>query len=983
MRQNPWVRALDYLIESCWLLALVTVPIFFDTMTVRIFEPDKIVVFRNIVLVMAIALLVRVIAAAPAWMARPAAPSPSSNGDAATASAVTPWWRRLVMRWPMLIPVIIFTIVYTAATVHSVLPGISFWGSYDRSQGLYTWLSYIAFFAIMAYSLRSWSQIERIISALAFASLPVAAYGVMQHLHWDPVAWGAPTDQRVSSTLGNAIFLGAYLLMCLPFVAYRLWMAVERLRAPEPEPTPVAPRGGTRNRPRQKDVIEINGVPPIVPVIAYAVILIVDFAAMYFCGSRGPYYGLLVGTAVMGILLTLKLANPNPGILAIILAVIMYGVLYVENALNPIIALLILIVAAAGGIAAVAAPRLMATIAVPKLAIASVALVIAAIAFPQAVNVFSPDAVSSSADSSHLTDLGINGTSEVRTLIWRGSVPLIKHNPILGYGPETMIYVYSPYYLAELGHVEHANAAPDRNHDVWLDFLVFSGIIGLLSWLVLLASFAYVTLKALQRSRSRQASVVIAAIAAVVAGHLAEASVGIPIVSTLMILWTMFALAGAFYARGYLMGEQPVAQAAAAGAAEAAVPARELVGAGTGGRNRGRGGNGAQRPPRPPRGAQRPVPAPARPSFDRLNGRQQGGVVALIVLTLAATVGGIALFVNNVNVVRADAAYKLGQAYDNAGTACIAHAANPNDPNGAACPYQQATQQQTLTASGQFLQAALGYYQEANGEQPSQDMYDLWLGKTYLDMARYDQTVRNSAAVTTDFQNAEHALKTARALNPYNADHPMNLARMYHGWAGIDPSKWAPMDTYFAIATGLARHNGRWADEWGSADLDEAARRPGITAAQRTAIYRQALNAFQHASAVDDQLGDARALRARAYAALGMYTQAAASDAEALQIGNFEQGIVAQTADGDALRSVVVQELVMNLYHAHNYAGLAAPAYKLLAPAQQAGAAEILKQSPVTLAYSPTVQQFVSATPGFTQTLQSISDTLRSKGLIK
>ena len=52
MARNPAVRAFDFLIESCWLLALVTIPIFFDTMTVRIFEPDKIALFRNIVIVM-------------------------------------------------------------------------------------------------------------------------------------------------------------------------------------------------------------------------------------------------------------------------------------------------------------------------------------------------------------------------------------------------------------------------------------------------------------------------------------------------------------------------------------------------------------------------------------------------------------------------------------------------------------------------------------------------------------------------------------------------------------------------------------------------------------------------------------------------------------------------------------------------------------------------------------------------------------------
>ena len=100
MGQNPWVRALDYVTESCWLLALVAVPIFFDTMTVRIFEPDKIVLFRNIVLVMVLATLVRAILTAPAAMARgTTSPRPQDErGVTSAQSAIDatgpPWWRR-------------------------------------------------------------------------------------------------------------------------------------------------------------------------------------------------------------------------------------------------------------------------------------------------------------------------------------------------------------------------------------------------------------------------------------------------------------------------------------------------------------------------------------------------------------------------------------------------------------------------------------------------------------------------------------------------------------------------------------------------------------------------------------------------------------------------------------------------------------------------------------------------------------------------
>jgi tetratricopeptide (TPR) repeat protein len=573
-----------------------------------------------------------------------------------------------------------------------------------------------------------------------------------------------------------------------------------------------------------------------------------------------------------------------------------------------------------------------------------------------------------------------------------------------------MIYVYSPYYPSGLGHIERSNAAPDRNHDVWLDFLVFSGVLGLLAWLGVLAAFAFVILAVLRRARSRRATLLASAILAVVAGHLVEASVGIPIVSTLMLLWTLFGLTTVLYARRELIGEdafmagptlatrEPAPAAAARSSASAPVAA-DAVTVAARGRDRGTrdaaprregGGNGSRANSR---ASGRAAIAPAGPRqggrgvshmpFARLSGLQQTVLLGLVVLTLGVFGGGIWLFATNVQVVRADAAYKQGQAYDGAASACLLRAQNAADPASAACPVgPQYTPGQIAQYAGmQLLPIALGYYQQAIGEQPNQDMYYLWMAKTYLDQAHYDLMVRQQANAIASFQNAETLLLAARKLNPHNADHPMNLARMFAGWARIDPSKWKLADKYFGIAISphLAWHNGRWADEWGNADMTQAATRPGLTPAQRTALYRQALAAFQHACKVDDLLGDARVYRGDAYQALGMHRQAAASYAEALKIGGFEQ--FAPASPTMATPPAVVQRLVSALYSAHAYRGLVQPAVQRLPPSLRTQAPGYLRQSPMTLAYSPTLGLGAPSSP-FSQTLRAISSTLRQKGLV-
>jgi len=1058
MRARVWVRTLDYLVESCWLLAIVAVPIFFDTETTRIFEPDKIALFRNIVLVMLVALLLRGLITLPATLARRApvgagSPSPADRerragpsdprlgsegpvshgqggeGEAARGAA-RPWWRQIVSRNPMLIPVAIFTAIYTLATVHSVLPGIAFWGSYDRMQGLYTWLTYIAFFFVLAYRIRAWPQIERVISAIVFASVPVAIYGVMQHLHWDPVQWGADTSIRVASTLGNAIFIGAYLLMCLPFTAYRFWRALERFRdAATMAPAVAVPmqtsngRGRSSNgrsgnsmgrpaasratasrpagRPPQRDgTITISGLPPIVPLIGYALVLMVSFAALYFSGSRGPYYGFLAGSVfVFGLAITLKTANPYPAMGAMGLDIILYVFPDIVNVLPPVVALLILLILVVCGV------LLALRVVKPHPALAIAGIAIAILVFVPAVDVVvptpaaasaTPATSSASADAAHRSNLG-GADTQVRFFIWQGTKSLVTKGGIdkflLGYGPESMIYVYAPYYPSGLGHLERSNAAPDRNHDQWLDFIVFSGVIGLLAWLGVLASFAYVFYKAWRRPITRRATVVLAAVAGVVVGNSVEASVGIPVVSTLMLLWTMFALAAVFYLRPELgatgLGVVAAAEAVAASASGVSAGASAAAAAGRAGNSRNRGATATAARPRR---AQAAPPVARGGSFERLNGRQQGGLLVAIVIGIIAIVGAGALFANNVQVVQADAVYKTAQGYDSAGTACLTHVATPTDPSGQSCPYAGATAakpQQILAAAGApntpytqsgqgFIPFAIGLYQQAISDQPSQDMYYLWLGKAYLDEAKYYQILGQKAGMVAQFQSAEHVLKQAAALNRYNADHPMNLARMFSYWAQtIDPSQWKNADAYYKKATGLALHNGRWWDEWASSDMQQAAR-IGIEPAQQRAILTQAIYAANHAAQVDDLLGDARVYRGDAEQQLAAVTTTAAAQKRRLLVRARDSYVEALKIAGFEKHSsaAVLQRLIAADATLGDYKALVTP---LRAPDANGAPAT---GTPMTLAYSSTYALDGPASP-FSVTLQAISNTLRQKGLVK
>jgi hypothetical protein len=77
-------------------------------------------------------------------------------------------------------------------------------------------------------------------------------------------------------------------------------------------------------------------------------------------------------------------------------------------------------------------------------------------------------------------------TGRVRVLIWEGAAELVRESPtraLLGYGPETMHAVYSPYYPAALGRVERRSALPDRAHNEVYDVVITTGVIGLSAYL--------------------------------------------------------------------------------------------------------------------------------------------------------------------------------------------------------------------------------------------------------------------------------------------------------------------------------------------------------------------------------------------------------------------------------------------------------------------------------------------------------------------
>ncbi len=150
-------------------------------------------------------------------------------------------WKR-ALTTVMVIPALAYIAVHILSTIASVFPQASLYGGYVRQQGTLSVLAYIGLFFILAFNLRRREQLERLITVILVTSLPSALYGIVQKFGIDPLPWMGNVEARVASTMGNAIFIAAYLIMVLPLIGYRVLSTWDRLK--QSPPVDETPPGG-------------------------------------------------------------------------------------------------------------------------------------------------------------------------------------------------------------------------------------------------------------------------------------------------------------------------------------------------------------------------------------------------------------------------------------------------------------------------------------------------------------------------------------------------------------------------------------------------------------------------------------------------------------------------------------------------------------------------------------------------------------------
>ena len=425
-----------------------------------------------------------------------------------------------ILRSPLTIAGLAFVVSQSLATIFSLSPSISFWGGHERWVGTVAILCGFIILLAVPLACRSRRDVRGMVSVVLLGAGIVAAIGIWQRIQPDcPIpAWFYP---RVSSTLGNPIFLGAYLVLVLPLAAGRWIESVRRLRA---DPS----RSNLRD------------------MVLYTLLLAGQLGCLFLTGSRGPWLGAACAALVFSALLAWRRNRPR---LLVAALAIFVG-----------LALLLLLLN-------LPATPLQALLDLPY--VSRLRLIRDSGSVSERVLVWQGawELIRERPAIGPAIGAAIGGAPD--------HAGWLRH--VVGYGPETTQYVFWTAYPLDLFHHASSTAFLDRLHNRLLEVTLTGGVLGLVTYLGFLIALGLCLLRQVKAARSLKALLLPAALLSAIIGHFVQLQTGIEEIETLTLLWFYAGLALALATQGQEAAESPAGEESSPIASESLQRGRNQV----------------------------------------------------------------------------------------------------------------------------------------------------------------------------------------------------------------------------------------------------------------------------------------------------------------------------------------------------------------------------------------------------------------------
>lgn len=393
---------------------------------------------------------------------------------------------------PVRMAVLAFVGVQVVSCLLSQHRYTSFFGTLDRQQGCYTMLCYVGFFFLLWSHLGACGfdspRVRRALVAVVLGSVWVCAHGLGDEMEFVrkpetgakyPPGATLPWERRMSSTFGNAIFLGAYLILVIPLTAERVWRLGQ----------------GTSWASR------VGGC-------AGALLLGAQLICLFLTGSRGPWVGLAAAAVFLAVVMGLRLRARRfigvAGAVVLVLAAL-FVVMNTENALRPALARV---------------PYLGRFGFVDEMRRGEGQGRVRPLVWKATVQMLS-----------HPPSVGLE-PDKLRVI-----------RPWVGWGQDMMLFTFQAVFPPRLeDHGPGRRLDVDRAHNVFLDVAVATGLVGLAAYVSVLAAGFWVGLRRLWGTEDRAEQLLLAFALAALFGHVVEAQFGIVLTAAQTLVWLALAL---------------------------------------------------------------------------------------------------------------------------------------------------------------------------------------------------------------------------------------------------------------------------------------------------------------------------------------------------------------------------------------------------------------------------------------------------------
>lgn len=370
--------------------------------------------------------------------------------------------RILLCRTPLDIPIGIFLLSQIISTIFSLDSHVSLWGYYSRfNGGLLSLISYIfLYYAFLSnFQVNAIAIVKRLLFLSLTCGLIVALWGLPSHFGYDPTCllfrgtfdvscWTADfmPKIRIFSTLGQPDWLAAYLAILIPIsLAYAIFNWKSK----------------TRNW----------------KLWGYLSLTMLFYIDLLFTRARSGFLGIWFALIFFAALY--YWANGKPKIsfsrkkLKSPFAIFFIGLLLITFIIGiPINQLRIFTLEGIGNY-------------FQKIQTSQ--------------NEIQPIQSTGPARNASQSDAG-GGTesANIRINVWTGAINAWKNNPIFGTGVETFAFAYYKYKPIGQNLTSEWNFLYNKAHNEYLNYLATTGIIGLGSYLVMIGTFLFLSIKNLK-----------------------------------------------------------------------------------------------------------------------------------------------------------------------------------------------------------------------------------------------------------------------------------------------------------------------------------------------------------------------------------------------------------------------------------------------------------------------------------------------------